>query len=61
MKKVMGTMRLIDCLCCREVDAISNEKFEGIAKRSVFTRIMKKIINTLSLPFEAKCCGITLL
>ena len=29
--------REIDCLCCREVDAIPDEKFEGIAKCSVFT------------------------
>ena len=45
--------KVIDCPCCREVDAMWDEKFEGIAKRSVFTWIMKKIINALSLPFEA--------
>ena len=30
-------VREIDCLCCREVDAIPDEKFKGIAKRFVFT------------------------
>ena len=30
-------VREIDCLCCRELDAISDEKFEGIAKPFVFT------------------------
>ena len=29
--------REIDFLCCREVDTLSDEKFEGIAKRFVFT------------------------
>ena len=30
-------VREIDCLCCRELDAISDEKFDGIAKPFVFT------------------------
>ena len=30
-------VREIDCLCCTEVDAISDEKFECITKRFVFT------------------------
>ena len=51
----------IDCLCCREVDAISDEEFEGILKGFVFTWIMKEIINTISLPFETKWRKITLL
>ena len=39
-----------------KVDAISDEKFEGIAKGFIFTCIMKKIINTLSLYLEGKWC-----
>ena len=27
----------VDCFCCREVNAISDKKFEGIAKRLVFS------------------------
>ena len=54
-------VREIDCLCCRELDGISDEKFEGIAKPFVFTWIMKKTINTLSLSFGEKRCEITLL
>ena len=54
-------VREIDYLCCREVDAISDEKFKGIAKPFVFTWIVKKIMNTLSLSFEGKWCEITLL
>ena len=30
-------VREIDCLCCTDVDAISDEKFECITKRFVFT------------------------
>ena len=45
--------REIDCLCCREVDAISDEKFEGIAKRCFYLNYEEN--------FEAKWCEITLL
>ena len=45
--------REIDCLCCREMDTISDEKFEGIAKRCFYLNYEEN--------FEAKWCETTLL
>ena len=41
MRLLQKEVREIDC--SRKVGAISDEKFESIEKRFVFTRIMKKM------------------